>query len=325
MSLKEMAELKPVSDGVYLIDAPFDGVPLMLYLIESGDTLALIDSGIATTPDTVLLPIFAKLGRGPDLLVNTHGHVDHFGGNAGLKAVYPGLKIAAHWIDARWIEDVRRHVGEFYMQMPDDWFFDDGGEGFLALCGGNTPVDIRLDDGQKFTVGDRTFSIVRTQGHSPGHIMLHDPVARLAITGDVALGWGPPTAEGTPDAPSVFYDADAYLAGGRAAMELEADLFLTGHFGVLDREGMQKIVDDSAAFVASFDRWTLKALADGLPRTLHAIAKEVSAHIPSYEFGFHIHASSQACLERHLRRGAVRVEVINGRRHFQLAGSPDHG
>jgi len=316
-----MSGARLVADGIWMLDAPFMGVPLMLYVIDGGSEMALVDSGIATTPDDFVLPFFKAIGRTPGLLVNTHAHVDHFGGNLRLKESLPGLKVAAHHIDARWIEDTRRHLSEFYRQMPDDWFFEDDGEALLALCGANTAVDRRLLDNDRLKIGNREFHVLRSSGHSPGHVTLFEPATGIAITGDAALGWGPSTAEGTPDAPSVYYDADAYLAGARMVETLRASTYCTGHFGAIDHAGMARIVSDSEAFVASFDEWTLEALADGAPRTLHEIALHVSSHIPTYEFGFHIHASAQANLERHAREGRIGTVVIDGRRHFRRSAT----
>ena len=45
-----------------MIEAPFMGVPLMLYVIDGGGELALVDSGIASTPDAFVLPFFERLG-----------------------------------------------------------------------------------------------------------------------------------------------------------------------------------------------------------------------------------------------------------------------
>lgn len=308
-----------VAEGVWMLETPFGGVPLMLYVIDGGSEVALVDSGINTTPDDYVLPFFEAVGRKPDLLVNTHGHVDHFGGNARLKEAFPDLRIAAHTIDARWIEDTRRHLAEFYMQMPDDWFFEDEGEALLALCGGNTAVDRRIEDNSVLTIGERAFTVHRSTGHSPGHICLREERTGIAVVGDAALGWGPPTDPGTPEAPSVYYDADAYLAGARMAEALDATIYCTGHFGAIGHNAMARVVADSFDFVESFDTWTLEALEDGEPRTLHDIARHVSAQIPTYEFGFHIHASAQANLERHLRAGRVRTIVRSGRRHYVRA------
>ena len=314
-----------VAPGIWQLDAPFMGVPLMLYLIDGGTKLALVDSGIDTTPEAHILPAIEAFGRRPDILINTHGHVDHFGGNARLKAEWPDLRIAAHEIDARWIEDTRRHLHEFYMPMPEDWCFDDGGAALLALCGGNSAVDHRLTDGETLQVGTRRFVVHSSAGHSPGHVTLFERDTGVAISGDVALGWGPPTNEDAPEAPAVFTDADAYLAGARMALNLGASLYCTGHFGAISRERMSAIVDDTDDFVASFDRWSLEALAGNTPRTLHGVAAFVGNQIPTYEFGFHIHASTLAVLERHARHGRVRTRVVAGRRVFVLAEGARHG
>jgi len=319
----DISGVSEVAEGIWAIDAPFTGVALTVYLIDAGSEIALVDSGIATTPDAFILPVLERAGARPDLLINTHGHVDHFGGNARLKSAFPNLRVAAHMHDARWIEDTRRHLGEFYMQMPEDWFFEDGGKAFLQMCGGNTAVDHRLDDGDVLRIGERAFSVFRSGGHSPGHVCLHERETGVAFVGDAALGWGPETADGTPDAPAVFYDADAYVAGARMAEALEASLYCTGHFGAIDPAAMSRLVADSARYVDSFLDWTLEALAERRARTLHDVALHVSSRLPGYEFGFHIHASAQAALERHLHAGNVRTEIHAGRRHYlRTAGRP---
>ena len=62
-------------------------------LIVGKDSTALIDSGYVThAPQTLALVESALGGRALDLLVNTHLHSDHCGGNAVLQAHYPDLK-----------------------------------------------------------------------------------------------------------------------------------------------------------------------------------------------------------------------------------------
>ena len=309
-----------IGKGIVQLDAPFDGVPLMLYVIDGGTELAIVDSGISSTPDRQIAPYFAEIGRAPDWLVNTHAHVDHYGGNGRMQQLYPDLRIAAHEIDARWIEDIKRHIGEFYHEMPDDWFFDDGGAGFATMFTGNTAVDRRLGDDDTLTIGNRRFEVIRTSGHSPGHITLFERDTTIAICGDVALGWGPAVFGGTPKAPAVFTDPDAYLDGARRILALDASIYCTGHFGAVTRERMASIVADTEDFVASFDRWTLEALRARKALTLHEVALFIGRQIPDYDFGFHIHASAQATLDRHLRARRARTTMIEGRRHYLMAG-----
>ena len=164
--------LVPLRDNLYRLDTPFLGLPLSLYVVTGRQTV-LIDSGICTTPAEFIIPAFEAAGLTPDLLVCTHGHVDHFGGNAVLRARYPDMRIALHEIDAPWAEDHERHLHEMYMCMPQTWQEPDPA-GFLALCGDNSAVDLHLRDGQVLDFGSYRFRLVHTPGHSPGHISLHD-------------------------------------------------------------------------------------------------------------------------------------------------------
>ena len=61
-------------------------------LIQSEGQSTLVDSGYHThSTQTLQLVNAALAGRSLDLLVNTHLHSDHCGGNAVLQATYPGL------------------------------------------------------------------------------------------------------------------------------------------------------------------------------------------------------------------------------------------
>ena len=73
-------------ENLYRLDTPFAGLPLSLYVI-TGDQTVLIDSGISTTPEEFIIPAMKAAGLTPDLLICTHGHVDHFGGNAVLRQI----------------------------------------------------------------------------------------------------------------------------------------------------------------------------------------------------------------------------------------------
>ncbi|MFL6708811.1 MAG: MBL fold metallo-hydrolase [Massilia sp.] len=71
---------------------------------------ALVDSGYLThAPQTLALVEHALAGRPLDLLVNTHLHSDHCGGNAALQARYPGcvtaIPVGEAQAVATWNED----------------------------------------------------------------------------------------------------------------------------------------------------------------------------------------------------------------------------
>jgi glyoxylase-like metal-dependent hydrolase (beta-lactamase superfamily II) len=62
-------------------------------LLLAGPVCALVDSGYCTHSGQTLALLRQSLGRRPlDLLLNTHLHSDHCGGNALLQQSYPALQ-----------------------------------------------------------------------------------------------------------------------------------------------------------------------------------------------------------------------------------------
>jgi glyoxylase-like metal-dependent hydrolase (beta-lactamase superfamily II) len=309
--------LIPLEDHLYQLDTPFSGLPLSLYVI-TGDQTVLIDSGIASTPEEFIFPALDAAGLTPDLLICTHGHVDHFGGNSALRDRYPDMKIALQQDDALWAEDHQRHLHEMYMCMPQTWQESDP-QGFLDLCGENSAVDLYLHDGQELDFGSFRFRVVHTRGHSPGHIMLHDVARRVVISGDVALGWGA-LAPGAPKINPYYYDADLYAHGIETALALDGALYCNGHSGVLGGTGMQALGEKSLEFVRSLAQWSLDALDPVEPRSLGAVARTMLESLPGYEIGFHLHASVQAHLTKFCREGAARAVIVGGLKHYARVG-----
>ena len=124
-------------------------------------TVATID-----TPDADrILGELDSLGWGRlDMILNTHWHPDHTGGNAALKAA-TGCVIHGP-------EEVHRAA----------------------------PLDHVLADGDTVAVGQTRLRVVAAPGHTLGHVVLHDAEGRTAFVGDVlfTLGCGR-LFEGTPD------------------------------------------------------------------------------------------------------------------------------
>ncbi len=110
------------------------------------------------TPDAeAILVELGKLGWGLDLILNTHWHPDHAGGNAKLKAE-TGCTVVGP-------AEVER-IG----QAPDRV----------------------VDEGDVVLLGDTTFEVIDTGGHTLGHVSYYDADDRIAFVGDTlfALGCG---------------------------------------------------------------------------------------------------------------------------------------
>lgn len=87
-------------------------------------------------------------------IVNTHGHPDHTAGNARMKAL-TGAPVLMHGDDDRLFRDPA------VASMFRAWGFEP-----------HPPADVLLSDGDEIRVGDLSFKVLHTPGHSPGSVCL---------------------------------------------------------------------------------------------------------------------------------------------------------
>jgi hydroxyacylglutathione hydrolase len=125
-------------------------------VIDPGGDLPRIRDAIAQTGITV------------ERILLTHGHIDHAGGAAELKAEL-GVPIEGpHRADA----PLLAHLAQT-------------GAGFGMTDARNVEPDRFLAEGDQVRVGDMAFDVLHCPGHSPGSVVFVNPAARFAIVGDV--------------------------------------------------------------------------------------------------------------------------------------------
>ena len=138
-------------------------------LFAGREQTALVDSGYAThAPQTLELVAHGLRGRRLDLLVNTHIHSDHCGGNAALQRVHGCRTLVpagvAHAV-RDWDEDALSYVATG-QQCPRFGF------------------DATIAAGDTLTLGDMAWQVLGAPGHDPDSVILYCPAERLLISAD---------------------------------------------------------------------------------------------------------------------------------------------
>ncbi len=185
-------------------------------LLLGPEQCALVDSGYGTHAAQTVALVQARLGSRPlDLLVNTHLHSDHCGGNAALQAAYPALQ--TH-IPPGQAAAVRAWDDEALSYVPTGQF-----------CPRFTYEGL-LTPGASIRLGVRDWDIHAAPGHDPDSVILFQPELRILISADAlwANGFG-----------VVFPEIEGVSAFNEVAQTLDLidslrpELVIPGHGAVL--------------------------------------------------------------------------------------------
>lgn len=174
-ALMEHFIVTDLGSGIINITAP----PLRFqqYLVLGEKSALLIDTGFGVGS---LKEITDTLTQLPIILVNTHGHPDHSGGNAEYGRPY--LHPADNEVYAV------KCSYEARLDEAQGWGLKDAAERLQPT----PPEPLALPEDYVFDLGGRTLRVIHTPGHTRGSICLLDDMTGILFSGD--------TVQGTPAA-----------------------------------------------------------------------------------------------------------------------------
>jgi len=128
----------------------------------------IIDPGCSNAQEnSVLANYISENNLKPNMLLNTHCHIDHIMGNKFVADTY-GLKLQAHQQEIPVLErgdDISQMYGVPYITSPN--------------------IDTFLGEKNILNLGDVIFRIIHAPGHSPGSICFYNEAEKYLIGGDV--------------------------------------------------------------------------------------------------------------------------------------------
>jgi len=127
----------------------FDQFDVHIYLFLGEEKALLTDTGFGCFPD--LKEKVAEVTDLPLIVMNSHGHPDHCGGNASFGTIY------AH---------------------PDCF------EGICPFSEGDCTL-LPIEEGDIIDLGGRSFEVLLTPGHMNGHLSLLNRAERILLPGDI--------------------------------------------------------------------------------------------------------------------------------------------
>ena len=121
------------------------------YLVYCQDSLecAVVDPGAEA--DRIFLMI-ARKSLKPELILNTHGHIDHIGANKDIKEKF-NIPLYIHSADSPMLENVQQSEMAIFLGAVD-----------------SPSPDHLLNDGDKIKIGKSSLRVIHTPGHSPGSV-----------------------------------------------------------------------------------------------------------------------------------------------------------
>ncbi len=280
-------KIAKIHDNIHRVEVPFqsegNNLALMYVYVVRGGRVALVDTGGADSPGEVLQPALAELGLDlsrVDLILNTHHHMDHAGGNRETKRASNAL-IHLHSDDLWMAESVEAQV-EFLtasyraLGFPLE-MMERRKEYAVRVTGDAIGADVLLADGDKVDLGAGIeLTVIHCPGHTPGSVSYYWEKEGVLMTGDAIQCHGSRIG-GYP----LYFNAGDYRRSITRLMEVPFRLFCQGHAfnGCVGINDPTRMGSDGMAFLKESARVAdsiHSAVAEALRQTPDASKRDIA-------------------------------------------------
>lgn len=195
-------ELRP---GVFMIEGPGNN----MLLSTGADGVLLVDSDFARNAEAIAAAIHERAGRAPNIVLNTHYHGDHAGGNAAFAVA--GAHIIAH-------ENMRRRLR--------DGLTVDGSVVRPPASPEALPRSVYAGRASVFFNGEDVRLIHPGPAHTDGDTIVFFATSNVIHMGDLFFNGGYPFIDIASGG-----DVDGYIAAQELALSLadEETRIIPGH------------------------------------------------------------------------------------------------
>ena len=171
-------DVRVAASGIFIIEEPYHVERVKSYLIEGADRAILLDTGMGVGN---LRSLVEELTVRPIVVVNSHAHWDHVGGNRQFEEIWIHEAEAEALANGVPNEKLRRAFAPENLtgSLPD-------GVDPETIAYPAKPATGLLSDGHRFDIGSRSLEVVHGPGHSPGGISLLDAANGALFSTDVA-------------------------------------------------------------------------------------------------------------------------------------------
>jgi len=169
-------EVYKPAPGVFAIYEPHQAEEVISYLIAGQKQALLFDTGMGISD---IKKVAAELTKLPVIVLNSHTHDDHVGGNWEFTTIYGMDKDFTRKNAQGSREDAQAEItpDQICGTLPKE---------FNSKAYATRPwkITATVHDGDRFDLGARTLELIATPGHTPDAISLIDRANGLLFTGD---------------------------------------------------------------------------------------------------------------------------------------------